>query len=371
MAIRGDRLQKPSYAILRSLRGGNVGEAWLAQHDVFGQRVVQKTYSVVGLEDAIACREPRLLRNINHDHVARVYEAQWDPDYDRAITFVMPFYEGGSIADAFDEGYEFSIHHSIQLTEQVLDALAHVHTTHRYVHRDTKPSNIFLDAARENAYLGDFGSAAELDAAGHVPAIEGSPLYMPPEGGPQDGAMGVQGDIYGMGVTLYELLNGPFPYADISPEEVERRLARGRRALPDRLFEDWQPWISDGLRSAVRKAIRHDPNDRYQSCSEFIRRLQRIRCIDWGRVNGNGLDGEWLGTWPPQEREDRRRVYRVESRVLRGSRRRLTAVESLPGSSPRRFGVEDVTLADPTDADGVARFFADVDARAHQRAPAH
>jgi len=43
MPIRGDRLQKPSYAILRSLRGGNVGEAWLAQHEVFGQRVVQKT----------------------------------------------------------------------------------------------------------------------------------------------------------------------------------------------------------------------------------------------------------------------------------------------------------------------------------------
>ncbi len=370
MSIRGDRLEKPSYAILRSLRGGNVGEAWLAQHEVFGQRVVQKTYSVLGLEDSIATREPRLLRNIDHPHVARVYEAQWDPDYDRAITFVMPYYEGGSIADAFDEGYRFSLHHAIKLAEHMLDALAHVHAEHRYIHRDTKPGNVFLDRERQNAYVGDFGSAAEMDAADRVPAIEGSPLYMPPEGGPQDGDMGVTGDIYGVGLTLYEMPNGPFPYADISPEAVERRLARGQRALPDRAFEEWEPCVPEDLRTIVRKAIRPTPAGRYQSCSEFIRRLQRIQCIDWCRDEGEGLDGQSTGTWPPQEREDRRRRYRVTSRVLRGSRRRLVAVEALPGSSWRRFGVEDATI-EPDDRRAVEWFFAEVATRAAQRAPAH
>ncbi len=371
MPIRGDRLEKPSYAILRSLRGGNVGEAWLAQHEVFGQRVVQKTYSVLGLEDSVATREPRLLRNIDHPHVARVYEAQWDPDYDRAITFVMPYYEGGSIADAFDEGYRFSLHRAVRLAEHMLDALAHVHTVHRYIHRDTKPGNVFLDGQRENAYVGDFGSAAEMDATGCVPAIEGSPLYMPPEGGPQNGEMGITGDIYGVGVTLYETLNAPFPYPNISPQEVERRLARGQRALPDRMFEEWQPCVPDDLRSIVRKAIRANPTERYQSCSEFIRRLQSIRCIDWYRDDdGEGLDGEWTGTWPPQDREDRRRRYRITSRVLRGARRRLVAVEALPGSSWRRFGVEDATV-EPDNWRAVERFFAEVATRAAQRAPAH
>lgn len=370
MPIRGDRLEKPSYAILRSLRGGNTGEAWLTQHEVFGHRVVQETYSVLGLEDSVATREPRLLRNIDHSHVARVYEAQWDPDYDRAITFVMPYYEGGSLADAFDEGYRFSLHHAIKLAEQMLDALAHVHTKHRYIHRDAKPGNVFLDGQRQNAYVGDFGSAAEMDAAGCVPAIEGSPLYMPPEGGPEDGAMGVTGDLYGVGVTLYETLNGPFSYADISPETVERRLAKGQRALADRAFEEWQPCVPEDLRTIVRKAIRANPCERYQSCSEFIRRLQRIRCIDWCRDEGDELDGQWTGSWPPQDRENRRRRYRVTSRVLRGSRRRLVALEALPGSSWRHFGVEDATVA-PDDWRAVERFFAEVATRAAHRAPAH
>ncbi|HET7571786.1 MAG TPA: serine/threonine-protein kinase [Gaiellaceae bacterium] len=369
MTIRGDRLQKPSYAILRSLRGGNVGEAWLAQHEVFGQRVVQKTYSVLGLEDSIATREPRLLRNIDHRHVARVYEAQWDPDHDHAITFVMPYYEGGSIADAFDEGYRFSLHHAIAITEQVLDALAHVHTAHRYIHRDVKPGNVFLDGDRRTSYVGDFGSAAEMNAAGRVPAIEGSPLYMPPEGGPQDGEMSVTGDVYAVGLTLYEMLNGPFPYADISPEAVERRLARQQRALPDRAFEEWDPCVPDDLRRIVRKAMRQDAAERYQSCSDFITHLQRVRCIDWYRDGGQGLDGEWTGTWPPRERKEGRRRYRVTSAVLRGARRRLVAVEALPNSSWRRFGVSDATVS-PEDVRAVERFFAEVATRAAHRAPA-
>lgn len=368
MPLHGELLAKPSYAILRSLRGGNVGEARLAQHDVFGERVVQKTYSVLGLEDSVACQEPRLLRNIDHAHVARVHEAQWDPDYSDAITFVMPYYDGGSIADAFDEGYRFSLHRSVSLTEHVLDALAHVHTEHGYVHRDVKPGNVFLDQARECAYVGDFGSAAAMDESGRVSAIEGSPLYMAPECGPQDGETGVAGDIYGVGVTLFEMLNGPLPYADISPQEVERRLAQGRRALPDRAYDQWDPSVPDGLRSVVRKALRANPAERHESCSVFIRRLQGVRCIDWMR-DGDGLDGEWNGSWPPHAREDRRRRYRVTSRVLRGSQRRLIAVEALPGRSWRRFGVSDATVA-PGDLRAIERFFSDVATRAAHRAPA-
>jgi eukaryotic-like serine/threonine-protein kinase len=139
MPLLGERLNKPTYEILRSLLGGNVGEAWVGFHEVFGRQVVQKRYSTIGLEDAVAHAEPRLLRDISHRQVAEVLEAQFDPEMPNAITFVMPYYEGGSIANAFDEGYVFSLHEAIKLAMQILDALAHVHRTHRYIHRDMKP----------------------------------------------------------------------------------------------------------------------------------------------------------------------------------------------------------------------------------------
>jgi hypothetical protein len=80
-----------------------------------------------------------------------------------------------------------------------------------------------------------------MNDAGRVPGIHGSLLYTPPEGGPDDGDMGVTGDIYATGLTLFEMLNGPFPYGEISPEVAERRIAEGRRALPDSGFEHWDP----------------------------------------------------------------------------------------------------------------------------------
>jgi serine/threonine protein kinase len=370
--LQGERLNKPTYAILRSLGGGNIGQAWVGHHEIFEREVVQKRYSTIGLEDAVAHGEPRLMREITHAHVAEVLEAQFDPEMNDAITFVMPYYAGRSIADAFDEGYIFSVHDAIKLTMQMLDALAHVHRQHRYIHRDMKPGNVFMNSGRDHVYVGDWGSAAAMDDNGYVSAIHGTLLYTPPEGGPEHGVMGVTGDVYATGLTLFEMLNGPFPYAAISPVAAERRVASGRRALLDSGFERWDPCIPSDLRTIVRKAIRVSPSNRYRSCSEFRMRLGGVRCVDWTRVEGDGdeLDGIWEGTWPPAVRESQRRRYRVTSRVLRTGARALEGIEAVPGSTWRRFGVAD-TRVDPEDRGATERFFAEVATRAAQRSPAN
>jgi serine/threonine protein kinase len=375
MALRGERLDKPSYAILRSLKGGTSGDVYMADHLVFGRKCVQKTYSTLGLEDAAAHREPRLLHSIKHDHVAEVLEAQYDPEIENSITFVCVYYEGGCIATAFDQGYRFSVHQAIRLAAQVLDALAFVHNDPdlQVIHRDVKPGNVFLDAGRTYARLGDWGSAARMEADGTVAGIEGSPLYTPPEAGPAAGRMTETGDIYGAGLTLFELLSGPFDYANIDPAVVDRRLTRGLRALPDATFV-FAPHIPSTLRTVVRRAIRAQPADRYASASDFIARLRNLSCIDWTHVDGTDFDGTWEGTWPPSIAMDRRRRYRVRSEMLRGGSqkgwRRLEARQALRGSDRfARFGLDDDTL-DPDDRAGVERFFAAVEAKAAQRMPA-
>jgi serine/threonine protein kinase len=375
MALRGERLDKPSYSILRSLKGGTSGEVYEADHLVFGRKCVQKTYSTLGLEDAAAHREPRLLHRIKHDHVAEVLEAQYDNDVEHAITFVSVFYEGRCIAKAFDEDYRFSVHQAVRLAIQVLDALAFVHSEPDLlvIHRDVKPGNIFLDASRRHARLGDWGSAARIESDGQVAGIEGSPLYTPPEAGPANGRMGVTGDVYGVGMTLFEMLNGPFDYANINPAHVDTRLTKGQRALPESAFQ-FAPHIPDQLRTIVRKAIRSSVSARYPSPSAFIARLQRVRCIDWTFTGGSGLDGRWEGTWPPNATEAHRRRYEVRSWILGGGadrgRRRLEARQALPASDRfARFGVEDITV-DADDPTAVERFFIAVEARAAQRSPA-
>jgi serine/threonine protein kinase len=186
MPLHGERLDKPTYAILRSTRSGAVGEAWYAEHEAYGP-VVQKRYSVIGMEDAAAFREPRILSQMRHENVVRVFEAQWDPEMERAITFVTAYCEGKSLAHAFDEDYRFSMGQALRLTIQMLSALAYAHTDPalRLVHRDVKPGNGFLDADRRTLFLGDWGSAAVMDEAGTALGVEGTLLYRAPEGGRQ------------------------------------------------------------------------------------------------------------------------------------------------------------------------------------------
>lgn len=373
MALHGEKIEKPTYEILRSLKGGKTGPVHKVDHKVFGRPCVQKTYSTLGLEDAAAYREPRVLHEIKHPHVVEILEAQYDPDIEDAITIVTVYCEGGSIADAFDEGYRFSVHQALQLTAETLDALAHVHAVHSLIHRDPKPGNVFLSADRGTAYLGDFGSAAEIEADGRVAGIEGSPLYTPPEGGPIDGRLGVTGDIYGVGMTLFEMLNGPFPYAQINPETVDRRLTRGQRALPASML-GFAPHIPERLRRIVRKAVRARPEERFSTPSEFIAALGRVQCIDWKHIDGENRTGVWEGTWPPDRLPTHRRRYRVTARVLRGGRDsgrlRLEAYQAPSlAANFSRFGVDDKTI-DSDDLDGFERFFQAVEAKAAQRAPA-
>src|SRR3954447_9254142 len=107
MALRGERLDKPSYQILRSLKGGKSGPVHMVDHKVFGRTCVQKTYSTLGLEDAAAHQEPRVLHEITHPNVVEVLEAQYDPEMPDAITLVTVYCEGECVAKAFDQGYLF------------------------------------------------------------------------------------------------------------------------------------------------------------------------------------------------------------------------------------------------------------------------
>lgn len=377
MVLRGEALAKPSYSILRSLGGGGTGDVHLAEHKIFGRNCVQKTYSTFGLEDAAACQEPRILDRMEHAHVADVTEAQF-VDQGGAITFVSRYYEGRCIRYALEDGYRFSILQSLRLATQVLQALSYVAADPglQLVHRDLKPGNIFTDEDRRNAWLGDFGSAARMDDEGLVDGIEATLLYQPPESGPPDGRMGVTGDIYGLGLTIFEMLNGPFNYEtlDRSAEAMDRRVTRGQRSLPESTFV-FDPCVPARLRTIVRRAISPDPSRRHQSATEMRDELRRLVSIDWTRTEGvRSLEGTWIGLWPPRLPTRKKRLYKVESTVLRGGKARgmlrFVATQAMSASGDfARFGVDDATL-DPADRASADRFFEAVAEKASHLMPA-
>ena len=172
---------------------------------------------------------------------------------------------------------------------RVADAVHHAHQ-HGVVHRDLKPSNILVDRAEQPRLL-DFGlavSAGEADdgrPATRTGGFVGTPAYAPPEqldaGGER---VDVRGDVYSLGVILYEMLTGERP---LRPE-------LGVRAYLDALDRDsvvppssHVPGLGREIDAIVLKALRRDPVDRYQAVSPFA---ADVRC--W-------LAGEPVSAHPP------------------------------------------------------------------------
>lgn len=324
-------LRLPEYEVVRSIPHLGVAELDVVQHPVFGADVVRKRFDTLGLEDAIAFREPRLLHQFRHPNLVRIHDAVVsDEGVLRVVDIYMPHYRDGSVYDALLNG-PLPTQRAVLICRDVLGALSYVHDSHHVVHRDVKPANILLDDDR--ALLTDFGSAARLGPGDEAPSSLGrSPLYEPPEG-----RSTVRGDIYAMGVTLFEMLNGSFPYDELDYAMVVRRLQRGRRALPDRWFT-CAPWVPRPLRRVVNRAHALHPQDRFSSATEFRHELMASRYVDWTRVEGTGFQGVWEGVWTGRRGSSR---YRIEAGVVRGDRFKARARREYP-SGWRTFGVDGV-----------------------------
>ena len=230
--LRGERADKPTYRILDRLGDGRGDDVFLAHHEIFNGKCVQKTVHMHGLEDALASNEPAFLNQLDHPRIVPVREAQWDPEGDRAITFVMPLLAGGSVHDALKEDYRFSIAQAITIAIDALDALAYLRREFRALHRDTKPGNVLLDERRAHGYLSDFGSAATVGANGQAAAVLGTNIYRPPEARAV-GQVGVDADAYGIGMMLFEMLSERIAWETLDLEEgrasTPARIARGAR----------------------------------------------------------------------------------------------------------------------------------------------
>ncbi|MFD0783081.1 serine/threonine-protein kinase [Micromonospora azadirachtae] len=374
MTLQGERLDRPTYKVIQTITEGSTAVCYRAFHDVFHRYVVQKTVSLLGLDDALAYSEPRLLKEIRHKHIVEVWEAQWDPDPAlrdlKAVTFVMPFYEGGSITGALLDGYRFSIGEAVGIARGMLDALHHLHVERRLLHRDVKPGNVMLDDARTHAHVGDLGSAARMNDSGEADVRSGTPLYRPPES--HLGRYTRRGDIYGVGMTLLECLNGPHPYADLDLDDVDDRLAQGRPPVPARMLKPG-PHVPPPLARIVKRLIDPDPSRRPTAALDAQRLLEHVTHMDW-RERADGDARVWDGRWPPAARPGQGRKYEVRAapikRGLYAGKLLLTARWCSAGSSTWRQLKSLERRALPNDAAALAAFFRDVEAAAAQNVAA-
>jgi WD40 repeat protein/tetratricopeptide (TPR) repeat protein len=170
---------------------------------------------------------------------------------------------------------------------QVAEALAHAHGQ-GILHRDIKPSNLLLDT-RGTVWVTDFGLAKEADGDGltRTGDVVGTLRYMAPErfGGQSD----PRSDLYGLGVTLYELLTLRPAFDEADRLRLVERIGRQDPPRPRAL----NPRVPRDLETVVLKAIAKEPARRYPTAQELADDLRRFledrsirarRALPWERI---------------------------------------------------------------------------------------
>ena len=153
---------------------------------------------------------------------------------------------------------------------EVAEALAYAHGQ-GVLHRDIKPANLLLDT-HGIVWISDFGLARleghdELTVAGDV---VGTLRYIPPER--FQGQTDERGDIYGLGLTLYELLTLQPAFADADRALLVSMILQSQLTP----LRELAPQIPRDLETIVRKAISRDPADRYQTARSMAEDLRRF-----------------------------------------------------------------------------------------------
>lgn len=210
-------------------------------------------------------REVRLTASIGHPAIVRVLDG--GPLDDGCVYLAMERLAGRTLSERLEDCFWLPLDEAIAIARQLLDALEAAHAA-GVVHRDVKPSNVFLSSggARPRVKLIDFGIGVDLgDPRGRVTepdVVVGTVGYLAPEQLFGDDPS-VRSDLYSVGATVYEMLAGRRPL-DVAGGDV--RTVLSAMARPIEPLAALRPAIPAALAEGVMRALSPRPDERHASC---------------------------------------------------------------------------------------------------------
>jgi hypothetical protein len=263
------------YTILKVIGQGGMGRVYLARDERLDRDVAIKVLHATRAGDRAArmrfLREGRAAAAVEHPHVMTIHQVG---EQDGLPFIVMQRLEGQTLGQYHERGGMVPLAEVLRIGREAAEGLAAAHRL-GLVHRDIKPDNIFLAAPTRQVKIIDFGLARDAAEDGATITVEGAvvgtPAYMSPER-IADQEIDARGDIFGLGVILYELLSNRLPFEGKSMVTVLAAISRG---TPSRLH-DIAPDVPEAVCNLVMRMIAHDRNDRPQTANDVAATLAAL-----------------------------------------------------------------------------------------------
>jgi serine/threonine-protein kinase len=282
------------YLLLERLGRGGMGEVLKARHvrlcRLAALKVVRADRRANRRAFARFEREMQTAARLDHPHIVHAYDAEILGD---TLYLAMQYLEGTDLKRLVQSKGPLPVAAACEYARQTACGLQHAFER-RVVHRDVKPSNLFLTARGQVIKILDMGLARIEDDDGGLtqPNMKlGTADFLSPEQIRDARTADVRSDLYGLGCTLYYLLTGLPPFSEGT--SVQRMLAHLKEEAQP--VEVRRPDVPADLASLVRKLMAKRPKDRCQTPADVAQNLADL--LESGKAAGDwpGQRGESLG----------------------------------------------------------------------------
>ncbi len=256
------------FMILEEINRGSMGVVYRARDKILDEIVALKVLNDYLANDPNAVErfksEARAAKRLSHPHIVRIHD-MFEIGPKKVLS--MEYIEGRDLKTILHERGRLEPTEVVRIAKAVGEALAYAHEL-QIIHRDIKPANIMVTNTNQ-VKVTDFGIAKILQAGREVTRsgsqIIGTPLYMAPEQIRGD-QVDPRTDIYSLGVTLYELLNGlpPFYEGNIEYHHLHTTPPPFTIELPMELAQ------------IILRCLSKSPDSRFQSAPELLEALESV-----------------------------------------------------------------------------------------------